>query len=807
MFPIGGNNSAAVEPIEVTHSIRVDGINDFVTKTYTASTLTYKKFTLSLMVKRGKLGGLQTLFSGGATGTGYIGDYLCFDSNNKLAMLYDDSANPIGPYATSRVFNDTSAWYHIVIAFDTDQAVQADRCRLWVNGVPEAISNGLGLSAPVYFLYSNAGGKAKFGQRDYANDSHFEGNYAHICCVPGAALTASDFGTTRADGKWVSKLPSQLTTVVNTHADARGFALIFENGTNTTTLGYDSSSKGNNFTLTNMVRDGSTDDCWSFDTPSNNFAVLSALDKTSGVTLSGTGLKASLSSPYNTNVRASFAVSSGKWAWEYVQGVGSGNYSLVGVADITKEITDVWRNTPNGWYYSGYNGYKFTNSGSAAYGATYTNPNVIRVELDMDAGTLEFFKDGVSQGVAYSGLSGRVLAPAFHDSAAAVFGTFNFGQTPVSGGAWDAASGGYFRHAPTAGFKALNTRNLQVAGAAAEPRKHFDVKVRAGTGAAGAVTGLQFAPDLGWTKTRNGVSQHVLTDRVRGVNKQLFPSDVSSEQTTASWITSFNADGFSFAGQISGMGDTNSSGGAIYADWLWKAGGAPVANNSGSITSQVSANPAAGCSILTYTGTGANATVGHGLGVAPKMVIVKARGIGGENWNCWHAGLPSTAHRLLLNAPDAQDGASSTVWNSNINPTSTTFSIGTSSATNGNAVTYVAYCFAEIPGYSRIGSYVGNGSAEGPFVWCGFKPRFVLVKSMSASGAWEMIDTARSPSNPASLLLRTNSTASELDAVDSPEIFSNGFRPRNTNGNLNDTGVTYSFYAISDQHFKLTGAR
>lgn len=386
-----------------------------------------------------------------------------------------------------------------------------------------------------------------------------------------------------------------------------------------------------------------------------------------------------------------------------------------------------------------------------------------------DSGTWYFERGGVSQ---------TWTPPAAFPSGA---GDYNFGQRP-----WQSTG-------PTGGQKALCTKNLPLV-AIANPRKHFDIVLHTGTGASQTINGLSFTPDFVWVKCRNnGTPSHLLVDRNRGNGIALYSNSTGTEVSSTGY-PQLTSDGFS----VDGSATWANGSGWTFVDWFWKAGGAAVTNNAGSITSQVSANTQAGFSIVTYTGTGANATVGHGLGVAPKMVIVKRRN-GAVNWVVGGNSIGTNwASILILNLTDAI--TTSTSFNGP--PTSGLINLGTSAATNTSTATYVAYCFAEVPGFSKIGSYIGNGSTDGPFVWCGFRPRFILVKMSSSTGDWRIFDTARNTYNVTNSVLFPNLTDAEVtSSLVDIDVVSNGFKLRNSLSTLNATSGTYIFLAIAEQPF------
>jgi hypothetical protein len=368
----------------------------------------------------------------------------------------------------------------------------------------------------------------------------------------------------------------------------------------------------------------------------------------------------------------------------------------------------------------------------------------------------------------------------------------NFGQRP-------------FAYTAPSGFKALCTQNLPTptigATTATQAGKYFNPVLYTGTGATNSITGVGFQPDWVWIKARSAAYSHRLADSVRGAGKELFSNESVAEATNSAngYVSSFNSDGFSLT---SGVGVNGS--GTTFVAWNWKANGAGSSNTSGSITSTASASTTSGFSVVTYTGTGANATVGHGLGVAPSFIIVKRRD-DGSSWNCYHISLGASQYIQI----DGTAGAATNtgVWN-NTAPTSTVFSIGTAFAgVNASGSTHVAYCFAEVAGYSKFGSYTGNGSADGPFVYTGFRPAFFLVKkSDSGSESWVVVDNVRNTSNVMNNLLLPNTSGAEVAAT-YIDALSNGFKCRESFSSLNASGGTYIYMAFAQNPFKYSLAR
>jgi hypothetical protein len=334
-----------------------------------------------------------------------------------------------------------------------------------------------------------------------------------------------------------------------------------------------------------------------------------------------------------------------------------------------------------------------------------------------------------------------------------------------------------------------------------------------GNGATLTVTngaaGASFQPDFVWGKARSFGGSNMATDSVRGTNSQLLPDDTGAQTTLTNCLTAFNSNGFSLGSQ--GTLNNNTS---TYVAWQWKAGGTAVTNTSGSISAQVSANTTSGFSIVTFTGTGANATVGHGLGAAPAMIMIKNRDSSVIGGAVYHTSIGATKYLKLFQTTTGTDGEATdnTAWNGS-SPTFNTnvFSVGSLNRTNSSQQ-MVAYCWTPIAGYSAFGSYTGNGSTDGPFVYLGFRPKFVMIKQSSSSGnAWVMYDTSRNTYNVISSTLRANDSAAE-DTVSGAggydlDILSNGFKVRVTWGGANTSGSTYIYMAFAENPFKYANAR
>ena len=338
-----------------------------------------------------------------------------------------------------------------------------------------------------------------------------------------------------------------------------------------------------------------------------------------------------------------------------------------------------------------------------------------------------------------------------------------------------------------------------------KPTDYFNTKLYTGNGASShAITGVGFQPDFTWIKDRVEVYDHHLFDSVRGGGNSLYSNDTVAENTYTTDI-SFDSDGFTTAGVGAGAINYINQNGHTFASWNWLAGGTASSNTDGSITSSVSANTTAGFSIVSYTGTvSAGATIGHGLGVAPSMIITKNRSLtgGAGNWVVYHKSLGNTKF-LLLNLTNAE-GSSSGAWN-NTTPTSSVFTVGHFESTNGDEP-MIAYCFAEKKGFSKFGSYTGNGSTDGTFVYTGFKPAFTILKRTDATGGWIVVDNKRDTFNVAGKFLYPHDNGAEQDLTSSHtplDFLSNGMKMRSSNltgtTSLNISGATYIYMAFAEE--------
>mgnify|MGYP003139175938 CR=1 FL=1 len=325
-----------------------------------------------------------------------------------------------------------------------------------------------------------------------------------------------------------------------------------------------------------------------------------------------------------------------------------------------------------------------------------------------------------------------------------------------------------------------------------DPTIYFNTVLYAGNETARSITGVGFQPDFVWIKDRSQSYNHHLFDSVRGATKRLKSDTTDAESTNAQTLTAFGSDGFSL-----GTDNATNGNGSNVVSWNWKAGGTASSNTDGSITSSVSANTTAGFSIVTYTGNGVSgATVGHGLSTtAPKIVLIKKRNAA-DPWTMLNTNIDLQKYMRL----DDTTGAVSDPMFNNTAPTTSVFTVDSDGQVNGNTNTFVAYCFSEVKGYSKFGSYTGNGSTDGTFVHCGFKPAWVLQKNISATQGWQLQDNKRNGFNGANKLLQPHTNQAESD-VNRIDILSNGFKVITTDAGQNSSGATYIYMAFAESPF------
>jgi len=791
-------------PFKVEESLRFRGAASAkLSRTVTTSSASTKG-TFSAWIKRGK-------------------DY---DSNNNGALVAAADNYYYGQFYqqtvyfgdttyylnTAAVFRDPAAWYHVVFVIDTTQATSSNRMQIWVNGIRQT-SGSFAVYPTLNYTFPFLNNVQAWYIGGRASDGFFDGYMSEVYFVDGLALTPSSFGATDKDGNWS---PIAYTGTYGTN----GFYLNFRDNTSATTMGYDYSGNGNNWTLNgfNVSTANTTYDIM-IDVPEDqdsanvrgNYATLNPLDylntNTGSLTLTNGNLLVTRSTTAYGGFPATMALpSSGKFAFEFTASQafnGSTNEAYFGIgvqsngtftnSSATGYVSDYYTAVNitggTGAVYKKFSGGSST-SHYAGTGAV-SSGDVFQFLVDMTNGTVDIKKNGSAYGSQVTGLPNTLGLYPYISLYGSVSMSANFGQSP-------------FASAPTSGYKALNTYNLPEP-TIKQPNKYFNATIYSGDSTSNRVITTNGGSDFVWIKRRDSSTSHILFDAIRGAGKTLYSHLTSAEVDNGGYyVQTFGTTSFTLG--TGGDAADNITGGT-YVGWSWNAGGSTVTNTSGSISAQVRANPIAGFSIVTYTGTGVTGTIGHGLGVAPAMIIVKSRS-NASNWYSYHQSIGNTG-AVALNLTNATI-TSANFWN-NTSPTSSVFTASAGSAEiNGNGLTYVAYCFAQVAGYSAFGSYTGNGSTDGPFVYTGFRPRFVMTKrtDSSSGGNWTIIDGARNPYNVTNLRMYADTNDADGAGNIVHDFVSNGFKVRQGDSSTNNiSGGTYIYMAFAETPFKYARSR
>jgi len=765
-----------------------------------SSTGSRTTFTWSGWLKRGTLGVRQSVFSSGASNSNALDIY--FTSSDTLTFEEYDGTNYYN--RTSAVYRDPSAWYHIVVAVDSTQATSSNRVKMYVNGSQiTAFSTALYPTQNFAYQINTSSYPARISNGTLYASEYFDGYQAEINFIDGLQLTPSSFGTTDVNGIW-QPIPYAGTYGTN------GFYLKFTDTTSTSTLGTDSSGNGNTWTVNNIsLTAGSTYDSM-LDSPSNasptiaNYAVMNPLWNGYGSPTFSNGNLQTVTSTIQTAIGSMSLPNSAK---TYFEATVTSETIAGGTRVGIRLATD---NTQyGGWVAVGLGAIRFNDANQQTSLATFTTGDVIGIAVDLTANTLQFYKNNSAFGTSNTITNSSLWVAQVQDNSGAgntCTISWNFGQQP-------------FVYTPPTGFNRLNTYNLPVPTIPAG-NKVMDAQLYTGNGSTNTITNSSgLKSDLVWLKGRSDALFHGLYDTVRGAGstKGLYSNDTAAEGAYSTYqnFVSFDSSGFTL-GSTSATNNINLNAGTFVA-WQWQAGqGVTSSNTNGSITSTVSVNTTAGFSIVTYTGSGAAGTVGHGLGVAPAMIITKKRtnaggGSAATNWVAWHKSLTgaysSTTGYIYFNATSA--GATTTNFYDGTAMTSSTFRWQTGNDNiNYSNDTFVSYCWSEIAGFSAFGSYTGNGSADGPFVYTGFRPKYVLIKGTSASRGWEVMDSSRDTYNAVIKTLQPDlSDAEYSNSAYSIDFLSNGFKLRNTNTYWNGSGETYIYMAFAENPFKMARAR
>jgi hypothetical protein len=789
---------------QISRSLRFN-IADSANLTRTLTTATVRnRWTWSGWVKRSVLdtGAFQTLFgsSDGAIGNDFFG--------------FNQAVFRLGMFGGTYVlqsnvqYRDPAAWYHVVVAVDTTQSTDTDRAKVYINGVQITAWGTAGYPPQNYSCSINGAFAHQIGS--ILSSSYSGMMLTEVNFVDGQQLSPGSFGYTESStGVWT---PLQYTGSYGTN----GFYLNFADNSNTTstTLGKDLSGNSNNWTPNNFsVTAGVGNDSF-VDSPTNygtdtgaggevrgNYATLNPLatpQLLGQYTISNGNLAITSSDTANSYIPATIGLpTSDKYYFEYActNPDGDQRRDCVGLAKTTATS---WLGSTDSIGYDCFEG-KVNNNGtlSIASYATWNNGDIISVAVDCSTGNIWFAKNGSWQAgnpsagtgatITLSNISQYTFAVGTRASGLAgytVKGSVNFGQRP-------------FAYTAPSGFKALCSQNLPTS---ILPQTAFAVNTFTNSNSSRIIgTGIQ--SDLVWSKRRESSGEHLFHDAIRGAGKTLYGTTSAEVDNGAYYVQGFNSDSYSIGASDNAL---NGGTGATYVSWTWNAGGTTVTNTTGSISAQVRANPAAGFSVVTYTGnSAADQTVGHGLGVAPSFIIAKSRSSAATNWVTYHSALGINYVTIFTTSATINVTG---YWGTAA-PSSTIFRVkGGGYENNINAGTMVAYCWAEIAGYSRFGSYTGNGAADGPFVYTGFRPRWIMIKS-TGTESWGIWDSVRNDYNFADDFLLAQSSNGEQNGPQGVDFLSNGFKVRGNYAINNSSGQAYIFVAYAESPFKYSRAR
>jgi len=656
-------------------------------------------------------------------------------------------------------------------------------------------------SADSWFIFDNT------REPDGVVDLRLEANTtaAEATVTTGLTYTSTGFTVTSTNGAFNA---SGGTYIYMAFADKREYAYWL-----------DQSGNNNDWTSNNL-----TESDISVDSPTNNFATMNPLDNSASFTLSEGNLKSAVTG-VNDLSPATFGMSSGKWYFEYY--LVSGSDDVFGVSQQGK--TD-WHSDTGTWVLrsgSGSGAFSWNRDTSTNYDFNnvndFTNADVVSVAVDMDSGKIWFAINGTWNPDAsnntpnpasgtyprYSNLSGTivpVVSQSISDGASTWVANFgqdsSFAGNKTAQGNQDSNGIGDFYYTPPSGYLALCTKNLPDVDVV--PSEHFNTVLWAGNGSAGhAITGVGFPPDLLWTAERTSTSANHLFDSVRDY-KGLY-TNLSNAESNQSAMTGPDSDGFT----VGVSGGYNESG-QTYVGWNWKANGSGSANNDGDNNATVSVNTDAKFSIVSYTGSGGEPkTVAHGLGVSPEMVIIKKRNNAGS-WIVWHKDLADNYAFEGLNTNGAAVSGGSPISKYVDAVSSTLVTLGDASENNNSGDTFIMYCWASVDGYSKVGAYTGNDSTDGPFVYTGFRPAWVMTKSIGTGNSWWIIDNKRDTYNEADAGSRADDSSAEMGTYMNKDLLSNGFKIRTANGQSNGSNSGnpgYIYIAFAESPFKYSNAR
>ena len=784
---------------EVERSIRLNRSDNSYLEINRSSDGNRKKWTFSTWLKVAKHGNdLRPVFA--FNGTGNNRENFAFESNGKLAYQLRVSGSSKAQIVTNFQFRDPTAWYHIVLIWDSDNSTSADRAIIYVNGVRQEVTTFITpVSGSSTFI--NAGGVTHFINHD-AHWAAGDYSYAETYFIDGQAYDPTYFAESHVEtGQWV---PKKYTSGFS----GNSFYLAYtdNSGNSATTIGKDYSGLGNNVTPQGVSVAAWPDNDSLVDTPTNNFATLNPLDANGNVGTANANLETSSSTGGNHfPIFTSMSMRGGKYYMEY-KCLNGDNGMIMSIMNIEHDGGSLATDSTPGNNASAVNKVGFgllVGSGRTSHNGTLSSPGAYGSALavneaetgmcavDLDNGKIWWGKEGTffNSGDPANGTNAAFTTIDTDTTWNFCFHVLNNNNLALNWG-----QHGYSFTPPT-GFGRLCTADLAEP-EIKNPTAHHETILYSGNGSQRAIGGLDFSPDLVWVKRRNAGNFHILSNVVSGSGVYLVTNTTDAESTGGSQlINGFNSDGFDVGTEAA---VNNSSG--TYASWNWNGGDSTVTNTSGSRTTQVRANQTCGFSILTFNYGSGSQTLGHGLGKPPQWIMGKTQ----DNSTAWVIFHKSTGANKWFNYNTSPANNGNAVWD-NAMPTSTLINLGTGMSNQGDAI---FFAWSEIVGFSAFGKYVGNGSTNGPYVHTGFQPAWLMYKNVSQNGGqWFIRDNKRQTGNPNNASLAAESSGSETESslVDT-DFLSNGFKLRETNEGTNNNGIEYIFMAFAKHPVKYTRA-
>ena len=784
---------SALGGIQIDRSLRFDSSAQASCGTYFNSASNRRTMTFSAWLKRG-------IFATHAILDAFIGDSnrtrIFFNSEDKIQFFSrrNDSDNSV---ITTGQFRDPTTWYHLVVAIDTTQSTASNRVKIYINGEQLETNSDYPPQNADLTLGNQATVRLGLAGDDQGDDDPYDGYMAEVNYIDGQSYDPTYFGF--ADGQTGIWMPKKYGGAYG----SKGFHIEFKDNSavSDTTLGKDTSGNNLNFNVYNFSVSAGSDNDSMIDTPTNNFPTLAGDIDDSGNGPTDGNLKGGTAGTSGwRHTRSTVPLpSSGKWYWEYKVPDASAHGSngwITGIAYSNLGFTQDINSNSTGLYGRQTDSKYNNSSGSPVTNSHFTSPSnndILQFAYDADSQTLFTGRNNTWElsanpstganpnwtGVASGGF------PMVGSYGSSRYVIINLGQQG-------------FSYTPPTGYRSLSSKNraTPVTAEMTRPQRHFESLIYTGNGSNGnKITGLEFKPDLVWIKCRSETQNHDWYDSVRGGNKRLIPNDSTNESSYSNLIQSFNEDGVTL-----GTAQEMNKSSATYVAWCWKAGGAAVSNSDGSITSSVSANTQAGFSIVSYAGNGTDgATVGHGLGATPQWVMIKDRTTSARDWIIHHPSLDS-GKTIFLNSNGTQlTNGGGTATNFNNSTIRLDSGSGGLIGINHSGDNYMAYCWTEIPGYSKFGGYTGNGSTDGTFVHLGFKPAWLMIKVLSNGFNWVLQDNKRSPTNLCDNKLNPDSSAAEQTDYDKLDMLSNGFKPRVSDAGVNANGSSYIYFAFAER--------